>query len=119
VGGRTIRRNTARAASPARGLQSHHRRSHCLQLQLQPAAASPGAAVAPPPLARLRQHRRRQQDEPWVASAPGQLQSSARRILSRAHVRGPHALRKTPFLSNLYINAIILPRQARDKHRKS
>jgi hypothetical protein len=28
-------------------------------------------------------------------------------------------VRKTPFWSRLYANAIILPRQARDKHRES
>ena len=29
------------------------------------------------------------------------------------------ALRETPFLSHLYLKTIILPRQARDKHRKN
>ena len=29
-----------------------------------------------------------------------------------------HLLRKTAFLSHLYIKTIVLPRQARDKHRK-
>jgi hypothetical protein len=28
-------------------------------------------------------------------------------------------LRKTPFLSNLYMKTIVLPRQARDKHRQN
>ena len=34
-------------------------------------------------------------------------------------IRGDIALRKTAFLSHLYVKTIILPRQARDKHRET
>jgi hypothetical protein len=34
-------------------------------------------------------------------------------------IRGDIALRKTAFLSHLYVKTIILPRQARDKHREN
>jgi hypothetical protein len=42
--------------------------------------------------------------------------------LLRKHLQGSHfpdAVRKRLFLSNLYVKAIFLPRQARDKHRES
>eukprot|EP01046_Picozoa_sp_COSAG06_P045433 COSAG06_NODE_6280_length_3001_cov_2.106134_5_plen_58_part_00 len=37
----------------------------------------------------------------------------------RPRVSGLWLVRKTPFLSHVYVKTIILPRQARDKHGKS
>jgi hypothetical protein len=44
---------------------------------------------------------------------------AAERIIQLDRLVGRHALQKTAFLSHSYLKTIILPRQARDKHRES
>ena len=52
-----------------------------------------------------------------LGCAKGGAESAGREYYERLCMRAVNQARKRHFLSHLYVKCIILPRQARDKHR--